>query len=83
MPHKEWLASGHTDSTSDLRAVHFDGEPQLAWEGFAHKWSQYRLLSASTPTMRSHLDQVIADSRRAIAAQQESLTAPVTISIAY
>src|SRR5690242_19480744 len=54
-----WLAA-HPGSASDVRAVRFDGDPQLAWEGFSEKWAQFQVRAATSPTgMRSTLEQII------------------------
>jgi hypothetical protein len=79
--HREWLSS-HPGSTSDVRAIHFDGDAEIAWEGFSEKWASYRL-AAATPATRSNLEQVIADSRRAIAAAAGKPESAVSISIAF
>ena len=81
--HRSWLAI-HPGSASDARAIRFDGDPQLAWEGFAEKWAQFRLPAAAVPSSRRlSLEQIIADSRRAIAAQSGRPESAVRISIDF
>jgi hypothetical protein len=81
--HRSWLAQ-HPGSASDVRAIRFDGDPQLAWEGFSEKWAQFRLRAATSPaSMRPSLEQIIADYRRAIAAQVGRPDSAVRISIEY
>ena len=81
--HRSWLAA-HPGSASDARAIRFDGDPQLAWEGFAEKWAQFRLPAATFATSRRpNLEQTIADSRRLIAAQVGRPESAVRISIDY
>ena len=76
--HRSWLAA-HPGSATDARAVRFDGDPHLAWEGFSEKWAQFRL--AGAPSLS--LEQIIADSRRTIATQAGRPESAVRISIDY
>ena len=81
--YRNWLAA-HPDSATDVRALRFDGDPKLAWEGFSDKWAQFRLPAATSPaSMRPSLEQIIADSRRVIAAQVGRPESAVRISIDY
>jgi hypothetical protein len=81
--HRTWVAE-HPGSTAKTRAVHFDGDPRLAWEGFSMKWAQYRLdPPASLPSKESRLEEIIAYSRRAIAAEAGRPETAVHISITY
>jgi hypothetical protein len=81
--HEKWLADGHAGNISRLRAVRFDGDPQLAWEGFSQKWVQYHLAAAVSTDPGFRLMQVIANSRRAIAAEAGRPESAVSISITY
>jgi hypothetical protein len=78
---EQWLAV-RPNSPSDVRAIRFDGDPQLPREGFAEKWAQYRLPTATHPAP-SNLEQLIADARRAIAAAAKKPESAVRISIEY
>jgi len=81
--YRSWLAA-HPDSASDVRAVRFDGNSQLAWERFSEKWARFRLPAATSPaSMRPSLEQIIAESRRVIAAQVGRPESAVRISIDY
>jgi hypothetical protein len=81
--HRSWLAT-HPASVSDARAVRFDGDPRLAWEGFSEKWAQFRLPAVTSATgVRPDLEQIIADSRRVIAAQVGRPESAVRISIDF
>jgi hypothetical protein len=80
--HRERLANGHTGSTSDVRAIQLRRRCATGLGGISHKWAPYRL-AAATPTTRSNLEQVIADSRRAIAAAAGKPESAISISIAY
>ena len=81
--HRSWLAA-HPGSACDVRAVRFDGHPRSAWEGFSEKWAQLRLPTETYPTSKSlSSEQIIADSRRVIAAQVGRPESAVRISIDY
>jgi hypothetical protein len=80
--HQSWLAQ-HPGSASVARVVRFDGDPQLAWEGFSEKWARFRLPAQTAQSMQPTLEQIIAHSRRAIAAQAERPESAVHISIDY
>jgi hypothetical protein len=80
--HRSWLAQ-HPGSASDVRAVRFDGDPRLAWEGFSEKWARFCLPAPTSPSMRPTLEQIIADSRRAIAEQAGRPESAVRISVDY
>ena len=81
--HRSWLAQ-HPGSPSKVRVIRFDGDPHLAWEGFAEKWAQFRLPAVTSPAgIQPTLEEIIADSRRAIAAQAGRPESAVHISVDY
>lgn len=86
---REWLANGDHGHDNETRVLRFDGDARSLGNGYANRWSEYRLgeieLDASPPPpgRSTTLHQEIADARRKIAAACGRPESAVRIAIDF
>jgi hypothetical protein len=90
--HSKWLASKpDTNGRNTTFNLWFDGEPSWISEGFASRWSQYRLKGeastesseATSPLQSGDLRTEVEDARRRIAAAAGVSATAVKISVDF